>query len=324
MRMPASRSNGTSPACTTELFPDPDGPTTATNRRAVSASRSARATSSRPKKSSASASANGRRPLYGFTDDEISAVEGRRTARRRSERRERTDAAADGRQHALGATDGGAPGHDHVGHRLVPSRRVGLGRPGDHCVDRRARGADPIRQARQARARREPAGEELPDHEPPKQRTVRQHEGSRASSIVRAGDAEVGQVRVASRIEQDVGGLDIAVDHAGRVCRQQRSPTSSTSRLTRDVERAAAHERGLRRAAGQQPEHEVGAAGLAPVVVERHDVRVFEPGDELASASNRCTKRLSSARSGRITLIATSRFVPAASPPARDRTRPHR
>ena len=34
-------------------------------------------------------------------------------------------------------------------------------------------------------------------------------------------------------------------------------------------------------AGADQPHHEVGGAGLAPVVVERDDVRVFEPGDEL-------------------------------------------
>ena len=35
------------------------------------------------------------------------------------------------------------------------------------------------------------------------------------------------------------------------------------------------------RAAGEEAEHEVGTAGLAPVVVQRHDVGMFEPGNEL-------------------------------------------
>ena len=48
-----------------------------------------------------------------------------------------------------------------------------------------------------------------------------------------------------------------------------------------DVECAAADERGLSRTASQQAEDEIGAAGLAPVVVERHDVGMLEARDEL-------------------------------------------
>ena len=98
----------------------------------------------------------------------------------------------------------------------------------------------------------------------------------------RPGDAEVGQIRVARRVEQDVRRLDVAMDDAGGVRRQQRrADLLDEAAHACDVERAAAHERGLCRAAGEHAEHEVCAAGLAPVVVERHDVGVLEPGDEL-------------------------------------------
>ena len=43
---------------------------------------------------------------------------------------------------------------------------------------------------------------------------------------------------------------------------------------------SAGHERRVG-GAGQQAEHQVRRAGLAPEVVERDDVRVLEPGDDL-------------------------------------------
>ncbi len=36
----------------------------------------------------------------------------------------------------------------------------------------------------------------------------------------------------------------------------------------------------MRGPAGEQSEHQVGATGLAPEVVERYDMGVLEPGDE--------------------------------------------
>ena len=64
---PRRRNSGTSPACTSELLPDPDGPTTATNGSAATRSTRWVTSSSRPQNSPASASRNERRPLYGLT-----------------------------------------------------------------------------------------------------------------------------------------------------------------------------------------------------------------------------------------------------------------
>src|SRR3954451_16255510 len=48
-----------------------------------------------------------------------------------------------------------------------------------------------------------------------------------------------------------------------------------------DVERSGAHQFGLRCSTRQQPEDQIRAARLTPVVVERNDVRMFQPGHEL-------------------------------------------
>ncbi len=223
-------------------------------RRAHRGSRAA--TSSRPKKSSASASANGRRPLYGLTDDEISAVRAD-ASRRRSD---------DVNEPAAGSTGVRTPSARPTAarHATISSaidskrrRRVGLGRPRDHRVDRRARRADAIHQARQARALRGAGRRAAPTACSrscgcPTARCRRRdarlgHVVAAPARVVidarRPGDAEVGQVRVARRVEQDVRRLDVAVDHAGRVCRQQRrarpprrggspAPTSNAPPLT--------------------------------------------------------------------------------------------
>ena len=69
--------------------------------------------------------------------------------------------------------------------------------------------------------------------------------------------------------------------HAGRVGGDQRTP-DLLDELTDAPERprAAGDHRVARRPSAQQPEHQVRAPRLSPVVVERHDVRVLEAGDE--------------------------------------------
>ncbi len=71
---PCARSRGTTPARTSELLPDPEGPTTADNPWAATSSVSLSESSSRPKNDAASASSNGRSPLYGLTSPRPSLV----------------------------------------------------------------------------------------------------------------------------------------------------------------------------------------------------------------------------------------------------------
>ena len=94
-------------------------------------------------------------------------------------------------------------------------------------------------------------------------------------------DPEIGQVGVAVVVDQDVGRLDVAVDDAGPVGRLQRAAELVDHRGRLLGGQGSIREHVGEVAALHQPHHEVGRVRLAPVVVERHDVRVFEPGDEL-------------------------------------------
>ena len=71
------------------------------------------------------------------------------------------------------------------------------------------------------------------------------------------------------------------MDHAGAVGGVECGADLLDHPAQAVVVEAAGEHRGFQRAAGDVAHHEVGAVGLAPVVVERHDVRVFEGGHGL-------------------------------------------
>ena len=89
----------------------------------------------------------------------------------------------------------------------------------------------------------------------------------------------------------------VAVDDAAAVRGIERTAQllGDDRRVPRPVS-SATHDVG-EVAAAEQPHHEVRRARLAPVVVERHDVRVLESGESSASASNRRMNTGSSASS---------------------------
>ena len=97
-------------------------------------------------------------------------------------------------------------------------------------------------------------------------------------------DAEVGEVGVALLVEQDVARLHVPVHDAlsmrgGERGRHLVQDRGGSRRLERTVV-----EQVLEASTSQVPHHQVGGVGLAPVVVERHDVRVLQARDDLRLA----------------------------------------
>ena len=79
-------------------------------------------------------------------------------------------------------------------------------------------------------------------------------------------------------------GLHVAVHDALAVRRRKRrGDLIQDRRRSRRLERPRL-EQGLDAAAAEEPHDEVGGIRLSPVVVERDDVRVLEPGDDLRLA----------------------------------------
>ena len=94
-------------------------------------------------------------------------------------------------------------------------------------------------------------------------------------------DPEVGQVGVAVVVEQDVVRVDVTVDHTGPMRRLEGVAQLIDHRHgLGGRERAVLEDRGQAPAA-HQTRHEVGRVRLAPVVVQRDDVRMLQRRDHL-------------------------------------------
>ncbi len=104
--------------------------------------------------------------------------------------------------------------------------------------------------------------------------------GGRAVRLEQFGDAEVGQVGVAVLVEQDVGRFHVAVDDAVTMRRVQRGG-QLLHHPGHAVDFPGRVQRRPQVAAAQVAHDQIGAARLAPVVVEGHDLRVLQPGDGL-------------------------------------------
>ena len=85
-------------------------------------------------------------------------------------------------------------------------------------------------------------------------------------------------------VQEDVRGLHVAVHDALAMSRRQGGGDLIEDPGARAASSGPAAEQIREAAAAQEAHHEVGGVGLPPVVVQRHDVRVLEPGDELCLA----------------------------------------
>ena len=94
------------------------------------------------------------------------------------------------------------------------------------------------------------------------------------------GDAKVGQVRILLFIQHDVSRLDVEVYHTllvGAVQRPGNLPQETGGRF----QFPGAPLQGLVQVSASQPAHDqVGATVPLPVVVERHDVGMFQAGHQ--------------------------------------------
>ena len=192
-------------------------------------------------------------------------------------------------EHPLRAAHGRPPAQNQLGHRVVATLR--RRRPGEHGIQPLGhrseqpgeRGDGPLlgrpghRRARTTRRGRR-TGEQFPQHPGEAAQVAPQTDAVAGVD----GDPEVAQVGAAGVIEQHVGRPHVVVGHAGGVGGDQ-GAAHLLDETAHPGQRpgAAGDHRLAGRAAGEQPEHEVGAARLPPEVVQRGDVGVFEAGDEL-------------------------------------------
>ena len=103
----------------------------------------------------------------------------------------------------------------------------------------------------------------------------------RARGVDFERDPEVGQVRVVALVDQDVAGLDIAMDYACVMgCAEGRSDLVDKLRHARERPRLLARF-GCHRSTAHPAHHQVRTTRLPPVVVERNDVRMLESRDQL-------------------------------------------
>ena len=130
------------------------------------------------------------------------------------------------------------------------------------------------------RGRGTTTGEQLPDH--PGETTPIPIHAVRGGTAFAGGDAEVGQVAGAGVVEHDVRGSHVVVRDARCVGGDER-PADLLHQAADPSQRpqAVGHQGLAGGAAVEEAEHQVGAAWLAPVVVQRDDVRVLEAGHEL-------------------------------------------
>jgi len=96
------------------------------------------------------------------------------------------------------------------------------------------------------------------------------------------GDAEVGQISVVLLIEQDIGRGQVAVDDPAPVGDRQRG-RDLVEQAGDGGQRPGAMplDRVMEIAAAQPAHDQIRVVGLAPEVVERHDMHVLQPGDQL-------------------------------------------
>ena len=122
------------------------------------------------------------------------------------------------------------------------------------------------------------------------------------------GQAEVGDVRLALVVEQDVGRLEVAVEDAALVGVVDGPAASATSRAAARGSFCEAVEPLGEAAALDQLHAEVVLALVLADLVDRHDVGVVEPATASASFWNRRSSASSARTPARIIFRATRRF----------------
>ncbi len=95
------------------------------------------------------------------------------------------------------------------------------------------------------------------------------------------GNAKIGEIGVALLIEQDVGRLDVAMHHALPMGGGKRGRDLIDQAYSGLNFPGASLQGGTQTSAAQPAHHQVSAIGLPPVVIEGHDVRMFQPGHQL-------------------------------------------
>ena len=103
--------------------------------------------------------------------------------------------------------------------------------------------------------------------------------GRFAAVLPGAGDAEIGQVSVAVFIQKDVGRFDIAMDDALPVGSGQGGGDLIDEGDGRCHPQRPFRQRILQTAAAQPAHDQKRAVRLAPVIIQRRDVGMFQPGD---------------------------------------------
>ncbi len=199
------------------------------------------------------------------------------------------------------ASQGGVERGEEAVDRLVALLRIRRGGAGDDLVQRRWQlGANRAQRRQRSVHRRPLAGEYLEGEQAETvdvrarcerlarqllRRHVRGRRDDRAPGVLRigqaGGDPEVGEVPVSVPVEQDVRGLEVAMDGTLPVGVGKRAPDLQQQARGRLQVPRASVECLPQRASSQPAHHEVRALGVSPVVVERNEVRMLELCDQL-------------------------------------------